>query len=433
MNDKDPLHVFVMGLDDVHLKDLQTIDDVDHYRFHSLLDKDEVVFLDDYNIADLLDRAQQQIDAADHPVHGILGHWDFPVTSLVPILAKRNNLPGPSLKSVCKCTHKYWSRLEQSRIIPECTPRFELFDPMDDRAVDSLELPYPFWIKPIKGYGSKLGFCIENREQLQEAVEVTREEIKKIGDAFSQVLDLMPISDDIKQIGGDHCLAEEIVSGRELAPEGSSFQGKVNIHGLIDMPRHRGSFLRYGYPAQVEKDLEQRIYETTERLIKGIDYDNACFNVEYFFDESKDKLWVVEINPRISQSHCYQFEMVNGVSNHQVAVQVATGQQPDFEPRQGPYGAAAKCMYRSWEDGRVTHVPDQARMAEIKEQFPDCKIVLKVEEGTVLSEASEQDSYSAVLAHIYVCGKDEQDMMHRFDEIVEALGIQIDPLTASKS
>lgn len=432
MSSNRPLHVFVMGLDDHHLKDLLTIEDADRYRFHALLDKDEVVFLKDFDIPDLIERAQRQIDNAPHPVDGIIGHWDFPVTSLVPLLAKRNGLPSPSLESVCKCDDKYWSRMEQVRAIPECTPRFQLFDPFDKGAADAIELPYPFWIKPVKGYGSELGFRIEDRSQLEEALEETRERIGTVGDAFTQVLDLMPVPEEIKRVGGDHCLAEEIVSGRELAPEGSAYGGQVRIHGLIDMPRRGGSFERYGYPADVPQELEERICETTRRIIQHIGYDNACFNAEYFYDEATDKLWIVEINPRISQSHCYMFERVNGASNHQVAVQVATGQEPHFEPGGGRYGAAAKCMLRSWQDGRVTRVPDSRRIAEIEQRFTDCRVVLKVKEGTVLHELDAQDSFSYVLANIYACGRDQQDMIRRYNAIVEALDIQIAPLATAE-
>lgn len=433
MNSDRPWHIFVMGLDDAHLQDLLTIRDADRYRFHALLKTEEVVFLDDYDIPGLLERAQQQIDNASHPVDGIIGHWDFPVTSLVPLLAKRNGLPGPSLESVCKCDDKYWSRMEQAKAIPECTPQFQLFDPFDKRAADSIRLPYPFWIKPIKGYGSELGFRINDRGELEEALEITRERIGRIGNAFSQVLDLMPVPDEIKRVGGSHCLAEEIISGRELAPEGSVYNGQVRIHGLIDMPRRDGSFERVGYPADVPAELEARICETTERIIRHIGYDNACFNAEYFYDERSDKLWIVEINPRISQSHCYMFEQVNGVSNHQVAVQVASGQEPHFEPRGGRYGAAAKCWLRSWEDGRIARMPDADQIADIERRFPDCRVVPKVQQGTVLHELSGQDSYSYVLANIYVCGRDQEEMLRRYDAIVEALDIQIAPLaTAGK-
>lgn len=428
MNSERPWHVFVMGLDDDHMQDLLTIEDADRYRFHTLLEKDEIVFLDDYDIPDLIERAQRQIDNARHPVDGIIGHWDFPVTSLVPLLAQRNGLPGPSLESVCKCDDKYWSRLEQSRAIPECTPRFQLFDPFDIRAAETIELPYPFWIKPVKGFGSELGFHIANRGELEDALEETRDRIGTIGDAFNQVLDLMPVPEEIKRVGGTHCLAEEVISGRELAPEGCVYGGQVRIHGLIDMPRRGGSFERYGYPADVPHELEERICESTRRIIQHIGYDSACFNAEFFYDEATDKLWIVEINPRISQSHCYLFERVNGASNHQVAVQVATGQEPHFEPRGGCYGAAAKCMFRSWEDGRVTRMPDAQRIAEIERQSPDCRVVPKVQEGTVLHDLTGQDSFSYVLANIYACGRDQQDMLRRYEAIVEQLDIQIAPL-----
>jgi len=421
----DIRNVFVMGLNDFHRAELQTIRSAERYRFHALFEEHEILHRDDYPIEEMLERAERIIADFPDAVHGIIGHWDFPVTSMLPILCERFHLPGPSLVSVCRCTHKYWSRVEQQRALPECTPRFQVVDPFASDASDSIELPYPFWIKPVKGYSSHLGFKIDTHEELEQALETIRDEIHTIGDAYNRLLEHMPLPDDIRRVGGNHCIAEELIGGREIAPEGFVYQGDIHIHGLIDMPRQRGSFDRYEYPAQVPDDLSQRIEKATHQLISHIGLDNACFNVEYFYDEDRDKLWLVEVNPRISQSHSYLCEKVDGLSNHEAAVSVAVGVEPDFPRRKGRWGAAAKCMLRCWHDGVVTRTPGADELAALHERFEDCVIAPTVEEGMWLHELKEQDSYSFVIADIHVSGRDHDDLMRRYQAIVAALDIRI--------
>jgi len=75
------------------------------------------------------------------------------------------------------CEHKYWSRVEQAASVPEVVPAFAGFDPFDDNALESIDLEYPFWIKPVKSHSSQLGFMIENAEQFHEAIPDIREKI----------------------------------------------------------------------------------------------------------------------------------------------------------------------------------------------------------------------------------------------------------------
>ena len=41
----------------------------------------------------------------------------------------------------------------------------------------------------------------------------------------------------------------------------------------------------------------------TEKIISHIGFDNSAFNIEYYWDRGRDKIWLLEINTRVSQSH----------------------------------------------------------------------------------------------------------------------------------
>ena len=152
----------------------------------------------------------------------------------------------------------------------------------------------------------------------------------------------------------------------------------------------------------------------TQTVISHIGYDNAPFNIEYFWDKETDRLWLLEINTRISESHCYLFEQVDGVSHHQVAVELAVGRNPIFPFRQGKYNCAAKIFLREWEDAYVEAVPPESVVQSIEQELvPDSKIFIVAQEGKRLSELMDQDSYSYRLALLFVAGTDKQDIENK--------------------
>jgi hypothetical protein len=139
-------NVFVVGLNDHSAAILSRLPDADRYRFHRLLSSDELLFRDTIPLPDLLAEAQRRVEAFDGPVHAVIGFWDFPVSTMVAMLCHRLGLRWASLESVAKCEHKYWSRLEQRRVIDEY-PRFGLVD-LDKPALPD-GLRYPVWVKSV--------------------------------------------------------------------------------------------------------------------------------------------------------------------------------------------------------------------------------------------------------------------------------------------
>jgi hypothetical protein len=121
--------------------------------FEQLRDRAEIP------LPELLDAAQGQVKSFDGPVHAVIGFWDFPVSTMLPILCRRLGLRWTSLESVVKCEHKYWCRLEQRQVIDEY-PRFGLVD-LDRAAELPAGLRYPVWLKPVRS------FCPRSRSGLR--------------------------------------------------------------------------------------------------------------------------------------------------------------------------------------------------------------------------------------------------------------------------
>lgn len=374
----------------------------------------------------IIEQALDELHAFDGEIHGIMGFWDFPVTSLVPILCRELNLPGPSVESVTRCTHKFWSRVEQKKSIPECTPKFCAVDPFSENPLNDIELDFPFWIKPVKAFASFLGFKIRNRDDFYKAIDEIREKISQIGKPYNTLLQYADLPDEIQKIDGNHCIAEQIIDGYELAPEGYVYEKNIHAHGLIDCSRDNfeKSFVRWEYPSTAAKDLQKRVMEATRKVIRDIKLDNSAFNVEFFWDRETDQLWIVEINPRISQSHCYQFAMVDGASNHDVALSLCTGQEPHFPDGKGPYNASAKFVLRKYEDAKVSRIPSEDEIARIEKDFPDSEFHLMVEPDMYLHDLPYQDAYSYELAHIFMAAEDHETLLQNYENYVDRLNFQ---------
>ncbi|KNX38709.1 ATP-binding protein [Luteipulveratus halotolerans] len=421
-------HVFVLGLTDLHEGELSTVRD-DDVTFHGLLDYDALVSDSAYDFDALLDQARAQLAEFDGPVDAILTHWDFPTSVLGPMLAAERGLPAPSLTSVLRCEHKYWSRLEQRAAVPEVVPAFTAFDPFADRPLDHIDLDFPFWVKPIKAHSSNLGFKVTDAHDLDAAVEQIRAEITGVGDAFDQVLRRVDLPQELGDAGGSTCLAEEVVEGIQVAPEGSMSGGHYAVHGVFDMRKDSDglSIRELDYPAAtVPQEVQQRCIDTTERLLRHIGYDDACFNAEYMWDESTDTLRMIEVNTRISQSHSDLFAKVDGRSNHQVALDVALGKRPRMPHREGRFAVAAQHMVVHDEDAVVRRVPDERDLERIADRFPGTEVAVKVQPGDRLSDLPHQDSYRYVLATVYAGDASRDALASRLDQIERMLTFDLE-------
>jgi biotin carboxylase len=424
-------NIFVFGLTDMQAGELRTVRDAEDYRFHGLLDYRSLVGDTAIAFEELLDRARTQLREFDDPIDGLVAHWDFPTSLLHPILAEEFGIPAPSLGSLVKCEHKYWSRLEQRASVPECVPAFAAFDPFDDNALEKIDIAFPFWVKPVKAHSSDLGFAIHHEEDFRAATKEIREGIGNVGDAFNEVLQRLDLPPEIQQARGTACLAEQLITGTQAAPEGTMFEGTFNVHGVFDMHKDDAgtSFERLDYPADsVPASVQDRMIEVSERYLRHVGFDNGCFNAEFMWDEPEDKLWLVEVNTRISQAHSDLFAKVDGVSNHEVAIDIALGRRPSMPHREGRFSVAAQCMIFHDDDAVVTRVPTSQELEALSERFPDAEVTLSVQEGDRLSELLHQGSYRYIIAKAYLGARDREELVRTHRALAEALPFEFAPV-----
>jgi hypothetical protein len=280
-----PVNVFALGLDERNLALLQELVHPRPYRFHALLEKAELMHEGDLPLPELLDEAHRRLQAFDGTIDAIIGYWDFPVSSMVPILCTHYGLTGASLESVVKCEHKYWSRLEQ-RKVTNAHPAFDLIDLCGDPQQPP-GLRYPMWIKPVKSYSSALAFRVATDAEFEHALTEIREGVHDIGKAFDFLLGMLELPPEIAAAGGQACcLAEEEISGRQATVEGYCYRDRPHVYGIVDSVNYPGtsSFLRYQYPSRLPAEVQERMAAISAKVITQIGLANSTFNIEFFWD-----------------------------------------------------------------------------------------------------------------------------------------------------
>jgi len=400
------LNVFVIALDAFNKPLLERLRGAGEIAFHPLLTTEEVVISKTFDMPRLLDKARGRLRSFEGEVDAVVGYWDFPTSTMLPVLRREFGLRGPSIESVLKCEHKYWSRLEQQRVFPDDTPEFAVINPFLVSSFEPPPMAFPFWVKPVRAHSSMLGFKVENRDDLRAAMATSREHIHRLAEPFNHLMSYARLPPDIQQVDGFHCLAEEIISaGDQCTLEGYVLDGRVQVYGAVDSLREgpsESSFTRYQYPSRLGPDVLGRMEIMAEQFLHQVGFDNSAFNIEYFHDPVSGRIWLLEVNTRLSKSHAPLFELVDGVANYQVMVDVALGREPGMPKRQGHYSCAAKFMLRKHEDATVLAAPTADERRQLEAEIPGVHILIGAEPGMRLQHLQHQDSYSFELATVFV-------------------------------
>ncbi len=263
---------------------------------------------------------------------------------------------------------------------------------------------------------------------MDHAIRHIRKKLHIFSEPFNQILSYANTPSEISDGSKDFCIAEQVVTGRLCTLEGHVFRGKLYVHGIIDSFRYPkiSSFQRYQYPSRMPGKAQSRMKEYARRIILHLGLDNSGFNIEFFYDEKRDKIWLLEINPRVSQSHTNLFWKVDGIPSLKIAVDIALGKKPPEMRRKGKYNTSAKFYYRTFKDGRVLKAPSDEQLREIGQKFPDTIIQKVASEGDLLSELPDQDSYSFVLANVYIGAKNTPELLDKYSKITKMLDYKID-------
>ncbi len=422
---KNKKQVFVIGLDEFNLKKLQRLPEANECEFLPAIYISEMRGVDSLNIENLIDKAIERIE--NHgKIDAIVSYYDFPGTTLVPIIAQKYKLPAPTLESVMKCEHKYWSRLEQRKVISRNIPVFKAFDPFDQEAYQKIEIIPPFWIKPIKSYRSFLAYRINSEYQFNEILKEVCQHINFISEPFNYIFKRYNMPYEFANMK-ETMIAETPITGHQCTVEGYVHDGEVVIYGIVDSVREedRTSFTRYEYPSSLPQEIQFRMADLARRVITQIGLNNSAFNIEFFYNSTMNINFLLEINPRISQAHTDIFEKIHGISHHSIMLNIALGRRPKALEYKGDFRIAANFMLRTFEPGKVVEVPSEKELEILKEKYPEIEIKVHVKEGMHLSELYGQDSYSFELANLYIGARNNNELLDKYHDCLNNLTFEI--------
>lgn len=426
--DAEVKDIFILGYSALQRALIERMPVTGRVRVHQFLHHDVFRGVTELPADRLVEQAETRLRGCPQKPDGILSVLDFPATEIMGLFNDRLGLHGPGLRSVLACNHKYWSRQLQEQAAPEAVPPYTAFDPFDPQAFDRLGLELPVWIKPFNAYCSHLGFRVESRENFEAGAAVMRERLAKLGRPLEYFLERAEVPDEIRALGGMHALAEGIIQGDQCTLEGYVFEGEPEIYGVVDSINepNGSSFARYEYPSQLPDHVRERMSDIARRVMRHIGYDNGTFNIEFYHDPETDRIRLLELNPRFSQSHFLLFDKVDGISSQRIGFDIVIGKRPDPPRRMGPHAVAGKFFVRAYESGQVTRVPNVEQIDLLRESFPGLMVEPLVRVGDQLAEMEDQDSYSYELAYVWMGADSRSQLVNDWDKVRKALSFKVD-------
>ena len=357
---------------------------------------------------------------------GVTSGVGYPGMSVCSIIAQRLGLPGPSPASVMCFEHKYYSRLAQRALVPHAVPEFHLLDCRDPESVAKIR-KFPVFLKPVKSCMSINAHRIDDERRLRELARTAL-----LPEAFIRPFNDMLRAHTSYPLDASYLLVESLLEGKQVSLEGYVHGGQVHVLGILDALTFSNniSFRRFQYPSRLAACVQERMQDIARCLMNGIGYDNAPFNIEFFYDPRRDAISIIEVNPKIASQFADLFRKVDGQSSFSVLLHLASGIAPVMPYRQGNFKLAASCVLRTFADRHVVAVPTHEVIADIVATYPDASIEIHAAPGADLSNQM-QDAHSFRYGLVSIGADSEQELDGKFAAIAERLEFQLAPVQSA--
>jgi hypothetical protein len=367
---------------------------------------------------DVLGFLDEQVTARRDRIDGVFSSSDYPGAIVAGAMASRLGLSGTPPERIIRSSHKYYSRLAQREAVPEATPWFALVDPRIPRE-SAPGLSFPCFIKPVKGAFSVMSRRLDSRRELESFLmkPSARDFISQYVFVFNQLV--RELTDF--HLNGSYFLAEELLRGRQVTVEGFASPGGVEILGIVDSVRHPGtrSFVRFDYPSTLSRRVQTRMAEVARIAIEKLELRSTLFNVEMTYDVRRDRIFIVEVNPRMCGQFADLYEKVDGTNGYEIALQLAVGERPVLKRGAGAYRVASSFPLRIFEPSRVEKAPTEETIAEVERLFPGTLVWPECSQGDALVDfESLEDGQSFRYAVVNLGASDRESLRRVFREVM---------------
>lgn len=215
-------------------------------------------------------------------------------------------------------------------------------------------------------------------------------------------------------------ICEELLYGEHMSVDGWISDGKVGFFGMahaILLP-NQISFDRFDFPFSCSALLKDKIYQISERVIKGAGLNNTLFCVEMKVREEDRTVSIIEINTRLTMQFVFLTEKVTGINPLTRFVQIALGEDIADPSQKGLVlpKQASSCVLRRAADAIVTEIPTKSYINELESRFPNTQITSLVAPGRKLSDYP-QDAFTYRYALVDIARDSLTEILSELEEI----------------
>jgi hypothetical protein len=339
-------------------------------------------------------------------------------------VAERLGLAGTDPLAIIRAQHKALARELTAAVLPAASPRYTAF-PWTIDAVASAALPYPLFVKPVKGAYSVLARRIDSPEELQRHLafhpwerHVIRRLVKPFNDLMRERLPRHTACDAY------HLIGEEPLDGVQVNVDGYVDRGIAHCLGVVDAVMYPGTiaFQRFEYPSRLPQAAQTELERVACRALEAIGFDHGMFNVELFWRPRDGAVKIIEINPRLAAQFADLYEKVDGANPYCVLTDLAVGREPHWVRGGGRYGVAASFVHREFDDA-IKIAPRGSEIRWLRARHPDACLQTFIKQGySRWREMKWLGSYR--YATINLGGHNRDDLFRRYDSVCANLSFE---------
>jgi biotin carboxylase len=324
--------------------------------------------------------------AAEHPdLAGATSSSDYPGAVAAALLARQLGRPGADPRAVLATGHKGEARAVHTRHVPEAVPWWRV---LEVGAAPPLGVRFPCFVKPARGSFSVLARQVDDPATLARLLAHPSLEEHRVRYAHPH----RALARHLEHRGPDPglFLAEELLDGAQVTVEGWVEEDTPQLFGCVDSIFFPGTraFARFETPSRLPANVQQRLLDLTRRVVAASGLTWTCFNAEWVWDAERDRLSLLELNPRIAGQFADLWERTLGLNGYEVALALALGRSPP-RPAGGRFACAASVPLRTFEAVRVERAPSSEAIEAVEARHPGTNVWWECTEGEVLAGFDE--------------------------------------------
>jgi hypothetical protein len=356
------------------------------------------------------------------PFQAVLSNHEQFGALAAALFAQEAGLQGPSPKAIIACQHKLWMRHLLDQVAPQANLVYRGLEcEIGEHPPQVNDLPK--FVKPIKAAYSVLARVCKTQAELEALTLFSWHErwvIRRLVEPFDRLRRVY-----LPQAPSAHRMVlEESIQAPQFNLDGYVYQGQAYLLGVVDELMYPGTqaFLRFHYPSSLPASIQQRALRVAQEFLAAAEFNNACFNMEFFYDQDTDRLTVVEFNPRLGSQLADLYQRVTGLNIFELQLKLALGEDPrqsTGHPTQ--YTQAASFVFRCFDGAHPPPEPSATQLAEFKALLPSAMLLTFHKSAVGLArEYKWLQSHRYAVLHLE--GKDGADLQRRFELACKTLG-----------